>query len=86
MPWVLVAVLKYQISFRIGVGKMQFIRFCPQHIFVHVILDLSFHFGAERFYDFCGSAENEGIRGDDHALGDHGVGADDAIFSDLGVV
>ncbi len=65
---------------------MQFIRFCAQHVFIHVILDLSFHFGAERFYDFGGGAENEGIRGDDHALGDHGVGADDAIFSNLGVV
>lgn len=65
---------------------MQFIRFCAQHIFIHVVLDLSFHFGAQRFYDFGGGAENERIWRDDHTLGDHSVGADDAIFSDLGVV
>lgn len=65
---------------------MQFIRFCAQHIFIDVVLDLFFHFGAERFYDFSGGAENEGIGRDNHALGDHGVGADDAVFSNLGVV
>jgi len=66
--------------------KMNFIRFCAQHVFIHVVLDLFFHFGAERFYDFRGGAENEGIRRDDHALGDHGIGADDAVFSNLCVV
>lgn len=86
MPWVLVAVLKYQISFRIVDGEMQFICFGAQHIFIYVVLDLVFYFGAEGFHDFGWGSKNEGIRGDDHALGNHGVGADDAIFSDLGVV
>ena len=65
---------------------MQFICFCAKHVFIHVVLDLFFHFGTERFHDFGRGAENEGIRRDDHALGDHCVGADDAIFSNLCVV
>jgi len=65
---------------------MNFICFCAKHIFINVVLDLLFYFGTERFYDFCGGAKNERIGRDDHALGHHGVGADDAIFSNLGVV
>ena len=71
-----------QKSFR----KELFIGFGPQNVFIYIVLDLGFHFRTEGFNHFCGGSQNQGIGWDDHALGYHRVGADDAVFADLGVV
>ena len=71
-----------QKSFR----KELFIGFGPQNVFIYIVLDLGFHFRTEGFNHFCGGSQNQGIGWDDHALGYHRVGADDAVLADLGVV
>lgn len=71
-----------QKSFR----KVFFVGSSAQNVFVYVVLDLGFHFGPQCFYYFGGGAQDQGIGWDDHALGHHGVGTDDAVFAYLGMV
>ena len=65
---------------------MFFVGFSAKDVFVHVVLDLVFNFRTQGFDHFGGGAQHEGIGRNDHALGYHGVGADDAVFADLGVI
>lgn len=71
-----------QKSFR----KVFFIDFGAQNILIYIVLNLAFDLWSHRFYYFGGGAQHQGIRRDNHALRNHGVGADDAVFADLGVV